>query len=206
MVNNYPEIFTRATAAKTQGLYFEVCPKLAPWQKSVRDRAFKQHYLGGSDHPYHYKHWFWSVYTFTRGGWKLGEDSKRVVAYYPQSTAAGNIKEAALRLLDPTCKNYIGDLYFGQTPLRAMVHDSILVEVPEQLAERCIERMVAEMVAPIPEQPCPAEWGLGPQLSIGVSVKAGKDWLDMKEIDLAEVGVASDTAVREAEEEAEAVA
>jgi len=203
MVNNYPEIFTRASAQKTQSIYFEVCPKLGPWQKSVRDRAFKQHYLGGDEHPFKYKHWFWSVYVYNQASqsWKPGEDSKRVVAYFPQSTSAGVIKEASLRLMAPGTPSYIGDLYYGQTPVRALVHDSILVEVPKTKQDECIERMVTEMTRAIPEQPCPAGWNMGAQLSIGVSVKTGTDWLAMSEVNLGQLGVAADTAVRAAEEE-----
>lgn len=199
MVNNYPEIFTRSSAEAVQRLYFELCPKLQKWQTQVRLRAAKNGYLGGSDHPFKYKHWFWNVFNYNKksGKWTLGEDSKRAVAFYPQSTAAGVLHEACLRLLDQGGSSYIGDLYFGKTPLRAIVHDSILLEVPEEKLDRAIECLVSEMTKPIVEQS---------GLKIDVAVKVGKDWLDMEEIDLREVGVASDTAVREAEEDEEASA
>lgn len=179
MVNNYPEIFDRRSAEATQRLYFEVCPKLAAWQEAVRRRAAKQGFLGGSDHPFNYKHWFWVVYNYNSRtkSWSQGEDSKRCVAYYPQSTAAGVVKEAALALVNPEDPGFIGDLYFGRTPIRALVHDSILVEVPDAKVEEARAKMTSVMERPIRQQPMDPSWGLGEFLQIGVEPKIGSDWM-----------------------------
>lgn len=204
MVNNYPELFTLAAAEKLQRLYLDLCPKLGAFQKHVRDFAHKHHYLGGSDHPFRYKHWFWRVYAYNAksGNWSFGEDANKVVAYLPQSTAAGVIKDAALRLMDPDSPWYIGDLFGGRTPIRALVHDSILIEVPKKKQEFAVQALVEEMIKEIKCQPCSPEWGLGSYLSIPVAVKAGPDWLNMENVNF-EVGVASDTKVIEEEEEEE---
>lgn len=193
LVNNYPELFTRTSADKIRSLFLSLCPKLGEFQSRVVNFANRHHYLGGQDHPFGYKHWFWNI----------KEDAKRAIAYYPQSTAAGVIKEAALRLMDPDGGNYIGELFNGRTPIRALVHDSILLEVPVQKRDFAIQCLVNEMTKPIMQQPLPVEWKMGSHLSIGVAVKSGFDWLKMEKVKISEIGVASDTKIYEEEEEDE---
>lgn len=207
MVANYPELFTIKSAEATQALYFELCPGLKQWQDSVRRIAAKQHYLGGRDHPFNYKHWFWAVVSWDHKNqeWVFGEDSKRVVAFYPQSTSAGVLKEAVLRLFDPENHPdlYVGDVFFGDSPVRALIHDSVLLEVPKDKAEETIARVVKSMTMPIAQQPNPPEWHAqhGTHLSIDVAVKVGSNWADMHNYDIQELGVAWDTAVPEKEED-----
>lgn len=191
--------------------------------------------------PFGYKHWFWSIYSYSRisnttamntrarcrkqgtipllaeiNGIHyrigLGEDAKRVLAMLPSSTAAGVLKEKMLALFaDPSHESYIGDAYFGRTPLRAPIHDSLLLEVPTGIWDYVLEVVCREMLRPIPEQPCPAEWEMGPALSIGIDAKAsgeGGSWEDCDDIaipsaDELGVGVAGDAAVWEAAEDEE---
>lgn len=200
MVELFPETFPRLRDAEAlQELYFHLCPKLKPWQESVMQRAAKQNFVGGGDHPFHYKHWFWEVYTYRNKKWSLGPDARRAVAFYPQSTAAGIIKEAALRLTKPG-PFYIGDLWKGKTPIRALVHDSILFELPKEKLDYAVDKVVKSMMLPIIAQPNPVEWNLGSHLTIGVEVKAGENWQDMDTYKVGD-GVAYDTPVREQEEE-----
>jgi hypothetical protein len=169
-----PKVFPTLAAAKAvQGLYFELVPKLPAWQHHLRERAAAQHFLGGNDHPFRYKHWFWDVVSWDprRQIRVPGRDWNRVVAYYPQSTAAGVLFEAVLRLVDPDSPFYVADLYHGLTPLRALIHDSILAEVPINVLDRYAERLVGSMTQPVPE--------LG-GLVISVDVKVGRDWGSMK--------------------------
>jgi len=163
-------------------------------------------------HPFQYKHWFWSIYAYKRltraqelrllaKYQKLGQaapityinnqpfrlsrgpDANRAIADYPQSIAAGDLKEVELRLFaDPDGPSYIGDAYFGKTPLRAPIHDSLLLEVPFRQWDRVVERVTLEMQRPIVEQPLPAAWGLGPHLQIGIAAKAGENWQDTEDI------------------------
>jgi uracil-DNA glycosylase family 4 len=147
-------------------------------------------------HPFGYRHWFWSVYVYKRlnvaqalraqkkgsptieiGGQHFrvshGPDANRAIAFYPQSIAAGVLKEALLRLLaDPEAPDYIGDLYYGQTPLRAPVHDSGLFEVPTPKVDHALERITRQMTAPILQQA---------GLTIGVAAKVGFDWASCEE-------------------------
>lgn len=204
LVSYYPDQFSRKSASELQGLFFDLCPKLKAWQKSIRDTAHRLHYLGGANHPFNYKHWFWEVYVYNRGEWRRGGDANRVVAYYPQSTAAGVLYEAALALANPADEAYIGDVFYGSSPIRALIHDSILVEVPKDKVDYTAERMIKAMTRPVVQQPCPDAWGIGEHLQIGVAVKVGKDWANMSKLNK-EVGVASDTSIYEVEEDEEEI-
>jgi hypothetical protein len=162
------------------------------------------------DHPYGYRHWFWDVLSYRpcdeftarkwladpirrsrivplHGRWfktTLGNDANRVVAFYPQSTASGRLKEAELDLFaDPDADEYIGDAYFGRTPLLVPVHDSLLLHVPVRGWDRVVEIVARAMQRPSMHLPIPETWGWGSHLSIGISMKAGKNWLEMEEID-----------------------
>jgi uracil-DNA glycosylase family 4 len=244
MVLQFPEIFpTKKVAEEYAAIFNHMAPKAGPFQRAIRELAFKQHYLGGPGvHPFGSKHWFWSVYTFkkiTPGQyWKilrvcrqqgmddsaapvtiingqyfkisLGEDGKRVVAFLPQSTTAGKLKEVMLRLFDPASPSYIGQIADGLTPLRAPIHDSLLLDIPARLFDLVAEAVFREMQRPFQQLPCPPEWGLGPYLSTGVSAKTGKvgqSWADLEDLDVpkfAELGVGSDRiATAPVEEDAE---
>jgi hypothetical protein len=163
------------------------------------------------DHPFGYRHNFWDVLAYrpadevTTRRWlkdpKMagrivylhgrpfkvvwGGDSKRVIAYFPQSTGAGALKRAELRLFHPYAsdllggdfdRDYIGDAYFGRTPLLHPIHDALLLHVPNRIFDRVAEIVIRVMQDGIPELPCPLAWGLGPTLRIGVEASAGRTW------------------------------
>jgi DNA polymerase len=212
MVLQFPHLFpTQASAEKFAKVFERMAPGVAKWQTEMQVKASRQHFLGGEDHPFKYKHWFWSVYSYKRltttqyyrlvkkyagaeppcvsinGQWfrvSLGEDGKRVLAFYPQSIAAGILKEAMLRLFaEPENSSYIGDVYFGRTPLRAPIHDSLLLEIPDRAWDRTVEIVCQEMQRPVVEQPLPAGWGRGGDyVAIGIAAKAGHDWAAMEEV------------------------
>ena len=215
MRNNYPDIFkTVAEATRVQNIYMAVCPKLAEWQRSLIQRANRQGYLGGDEHPFKYRHWFWDVINHKRlkksqyeaqlkkkmqviendaGYWSVqyGEDAKRAIAFFPQSTAGGVLKEAMLSLFDPDVPDtYIGDKFYGRTPFRMPIHDSLFLEVPNNQVDFVLERLVSVMSRPVTQQPCPAEWGIGQEdgLKIGVDVEIGKDWSKMQSVNIANYG------------------
>lgn len=197
--------------------YNQMAPKIRDFHKSIRLQAHKDHYLGGNSHPFKYKHWFWSVLQYRmitaaqamvkrkNGGWvdtingrdfevTWGDDSKRAIAFFPQSIAAGILMEAMLKLFLPWIREtYIGNAYYGATPLRAPIHDSLLQEIPKRIVAEVIRRVLAAKTAPIPELPMPAEWGMGTHLSIGVDAKFGEDWGHMKKWDPTAAWQAPDT-------------
>lgn len=183
MANNYPEIFPSPGPAKTlQNLYFAVCPGLLPWQTTIRNLAAKQGFLGGDTHPFGFKHYFWNVYTYDArtGAWGFGDDAKRCVAFFPQSTAYGVLAEACLTMMSPDNSYYVGDLGpGGKTPIRALIHDSVLAEVPEAHKEAFTSRATLAMEAPVKQLPCLDSWGIGEYLSFGTEAKTGPNWGEM---------------------------
>src|SRR5262249_42186662 len=113
----------------------------------------------------------------------LGEDGKRVLAFYPQSIAAGVLKEALLRVFaNPHAPSDVGDGYYGEKALRAPVHDSLLLEIPDRKWDRTFQTVCMEMQRPVLEQPLPPEWGRAGAVSIGIAAKAGADWADMEDL------------------------
>lgn len=210
MKERMPDLFpTVASAEKFRQLFFSLAPRVHDWQLFGQSTAAKQHYLGGPrQHPFSYKHWFWNVHNYVRidrdkalrlqaadkpirefnNAWfeiRLGDDAKRCVAFYPQSTAAGIIRLCGLRLFAPPAAqeeafdrtypdSYIGDRYFSQTPLRAIIHDSFLMEVPDALLADTIDRALGEMRRPVAEMPLP--WAPDENLTLDAAVKVGKNW------------------------------
>lgn len=154
------------------------------------------------DHPFGYRHWFWDVLSYqptdevTARKWlkdhnrreritylhgrpfKIiwGGDSKRVIAFYPQSTAAGVLKRAELRLFHPDSPDYIGDAYFGRTPLLGPIHDALFLHVPNRIYDRVLAIVTRVMQDEIPQLPLPVEWKMGNFLRIGVEAKGGLNW------------------------------
>jgi len=177
---------TVKVAEKEIAAFDAVAPAVPKWQTQTRFKAHKQHYLGGTDHPFKFKHWFWDVYTYSNGDWKPGADFNRVVAYYPQSTAAGIIYESALNMTDMADPDNIWGYYYEEdqpkTPIRALIHDSVLLEVLENSKDEVIEKVAKVMTRPVRQMPCPPEWGVGEYLTVGVAVKVGKNWAEMEEV------------------------
>lgn len=123
---------------------------------------------------------------------KRGNDGNRVIAFLPQSTAAAIIRLCALRLFTPPAwrkyvfgqpdafmSNYIGDIYYGRTPLRAIIHDSFLLEVPDAHVAMVIARVLQEMRRPVAEMPLP--WDTSQHLTLDAAVKVGKCWAPASE-------------------------
>lgn len=179
---------TFASIDEAEGLmqfYFSLCPKLEQWHKQVRTLAHAQGFLGGNDHPYKFKSWFWDVMHWDSRLGKLvrGADWNKVIAYYPQSTAAGNLYDAVLDMTNPGLDTYVGDLYYGRTPIRALIHDEILAEVPNDKVAEYIAKAYTVMSAPIQCQPLPKAWGMGPYMVHSVEIKMGQNWAEMEKVD-----------------------
>lgn len=182
MIKVDPKLFPSvAVATSLQNFYLSLMPKLRDWQRAVRVKAANQNFLGGDDHPYHFKHWFWDVMKMDRfGGSSPGSDWNKVVAFYPQSTAAGNLYDTMLWLQDASSPYYVGDMYNGSTPLRAFIHDSILAEVPLSRKDEYIEKLKGAMTQPIKVQPLP--WDPSNYLTIQADVKVGSNWGTMETV------------------------
>lgn len=124
----------------------------------------------------------------------LGEDSKRVIAMYPQSNSAGKLKEAELTLFHYESDDYIGEVAEGRTPLIAPIHDSLLLHVPDRIHEWVLERVVEVMRRPAWQMPCPAEWGIGSHIRTNVAVKispVGGSWGDVEDLAIPDMAPAT---------------
>jgi uracil-DNA glycosylase family 4 len=175
MVLTEPETFgSLKEATRIQEIYLNLFPELAKWQHAVQLQAEKDGFLRN---PFGYVHRFFRVFNYELEGgrWekKPGEDANRVLAFLPQSTAAGIIKDAMLRLYQNRFEEA------GQY-LRLQVHDSLLAEAPESKIAEVRAVIEEEMTRPIPELRLPASYNLGDYLSIGVEGKQGKRWGECK--------------------------
>ena len=163
-----------ATLNQVMNIYRELFPAIPKWQDAVRLKADKEGYLTNA---FGYVHRFNRVYDWVkRGGqWesKLGLDASRVLAFFPQSNAAGILKEATLRLFYDHFESA------GQY-LRLVIHDEIFLEIPCNKVADVLELVQIEMERPIPELPIPPEWGMGPYLSIDTETKVGFRWSEME--------------------------
>jgi hypothetical protein len=178
-----PHLFpTIHEAEDLQAYYYTLVPKLAKWHSQVRTLANAQGFLGGDDHPYRFKAWFWDVmhYESRRDRMVRGADWNKVVAYYPQSSSAGNLFDAMLMLTDPEGPCFIGDFYHGQTPIRALIHDEILAEVPIPKLDEYYSRLDMAMTHPVKCQPLPKNWDMGEYMIHRAEIKVGDNWADME--------------------------
>ena len=169
MHEEYPNEFPTVKAAQErQDFLFSTKPgqDIRKWQRSTLDRAHAERML---QNPWGYKHYFYDVYHYSSdvGDWVMGDDAKRAVAFVPQSTASAIQTEVLLNIVErhPWMVPY----------LRLIIHDAIVLEVPERDAERAARVLTQEMTHPWPELQ---------GLAIGAETKIGKNLADMKEISL----------------------
>ena len=173
MVQAEPDTFPNVKyAAQLQETYFEVAAPIRKWQLQTQLEA---HTNGFLRNPYHYIHRFTHVFRHVKedGKWvrKPGDQANDVLAFLPQSTAAGIIKEAMLRLWEDDQLRPL---------LRLQVHDSLLLEVPLDQLDEVRGKLVACMAQPVVELPLPASYGMGPALQIDVDTKVGERWGGMR--------------------------
>jgi len=168
-----PESFPTVKAARElQAMYFDICPEVKVWQEHTVAMADKHGYLRN---PFGYLHRFWQVRGWKRdpdGRWvaSWGEDAKRALAFLPQSTASGLLKEALLRLRHTAVAPY----------LRLQVHDSLLCEIPEDEVDEICRLLQEELEKPSAYLPLDPAWGMGDYLSIGTETKTGPNWGEME--------------------------
>lgn len=161
----WPDLFPSVGAAKKiQDLYFStLARKVRRWQQDVLNLAYHQHFLEG---PYGYRHYFWDVLHYVGKQLEWGTDAKKAVAFLPQSTGAGLISEAILRI-------------YRQFPevfkwLKWMIHDSLIAMVPNSELSYGIGVMKACME--YPEKRLDG-------LSVEVEIEVGKNWGELHEYD-----------------------
>jgi hypothetical protein len=178
-----PKLFPSiAIAEASQQFYLDLLPALPVWHKEVRQKAAEQNFLGGKDHPWRFKHWFWDVlqYDPKKNGMVPGSDWNKVIAYYPQSSTAGILYDTVLDLHDPESPNFVGDMKDGDTPLIALIHDEILADVPKKRRDEFCEKLTHSMTREIRLQKLDPRWSMGEYLRIATEVRVGPSWADME--------------------------
>lgn len=194
----YPEVFpTVKSAASLQDLYFDLFPGIRKWHKELCHRVdgtkkrSADQVEGSIDpwtlgvchvvNPFGYVHRFYNVLDWDRvelpngqHEWfsSFGEDAKRLISFFPQSTAAAIIKRAAKLV-------WYDYPDVGQT-LRLLIHDEMFGEAKEGDIDHCLEVSRVVMEAPIPELPLDPTWELGEYVTVGSEAKVGRTWATMR--------------------------
>ena len=162
------------TVAKVMDVYFNLFPEIKKWHQSVLLQAEKDGFIRN---PFGYVHRFSRVFEYTRigGKWEKepGPEANKVIAFGPQSTAAGIIKEAMLRL-------YYDRFEEAGQWLRLLIHDELFFETPEDRVDAVDAVVQEEMGKPVPELRLPASFNMGECLGILTESKRGKRWGEMK--------------------------
>jgi DNA polymerase I-like protein with 3'-5' exonuclease and polymerase domains len=155
-------------------IYKELFPEIPRWQTQLLHQVHRDGFL---KNPYDYIHRFHQPFKFTKIGtqWEKspGSDANAIWAFLPQSTAAGIMKEALLRL-------YFERFEEAGQYLRLTVHDELLSEVTEEFIDQELRVKEEEMGKLIPVLPLPSSYAMGSHLSIGVESKVGKAWGGMR--------------------------
>lgn len=155
-------------------IYFELFPEIRIWHKTLLAQADRDGYVRN---PFGYVHRFFRVFEWEKVGdqWQKapGPDANKVIAFGPQSSAAGIIKEAMLRL-------YFDRFEEAGQFLRLLIHDELFTEVPIDRVHAVDAVLKEEMEKPIKCMPLPPEWGMGEYLNINTEEKIGERWGEMK--------------------------
>lgn len=157
--------------AQLMGIYKELFPSIPRWHNTTRLQAHESKLLRNA---FGYVHRFNAVYSYKRnplGEWEkvLGDDAEAVLAFRPQSNAAGMMKEALMRL-------YFDRFEEAGQYLRLTIHDEILFQCPEDKYEQVDQIVQEEMEKPVPQMPLPESYGLGTHLMVYTEPKKGDRW------------------------------
>lgn len=163
--DEYPEYFpTERAAREMQDLYFSLPPgqEVRKWHSKVLNEAHLKTVLRNH---FDYQHRFYEVFKYDsrKKAQVLGHDAKRAVAFIPQSDASAIQTEVLLRLAAyPDILDW----------LRLIIHDEVVLEIPEEAVDYCGQIVYTEMLRPMRE--------LG-GLTIGAEVKVGRNLAEMSE-------------------------
>jgi DNA polymerase I-like protein with 3'-5' exonuclease and polymerase domains len=152
-------------------LILRLFPRVALFQKTIREKAHRQGYLisrwGGIRR-------FNSVFVrdIKYGGYKPGEDSEKSIAYLPATDAFGKIREAMIELYQLGLDEKYG--------LCNSVHDSLVFNCPKIYSDEAIEKVkeIMEKPASVLVHPQLAPDGLICQ----VEVKVGQNWASYDQV------------------------
>jgi DNA polymerase I-like protein with 3'-5' exonuclease and polymerase domains len=156
-------------------LYKELFPEIPRWHRSVLLQVEKDGFLRN---PFGYQHRFFRPFDYKRdqnNDWQKeqGADANKIWAFLPQSSAAGIIKDAMLRLFQnrfEECGQY----------LRLLIHDELFLEVPEGIVDNVDVVLTEEMERPIEQMPLLLDYNMGEFFMVGTEAKRGQRWGEMR--------------------------
>lgn len=159
--------------AYVMDVYHELFPEIAKWHNTIRLQAHHDGYLRNA---YGYVHRFNAVFSYKmkNGMWDRvhGDDAEAVLAFNPQSNAAGIMKESLLRL-------YFDRFEEAGQYLRMTIHDEIFWECPPDKQDSVDAVVKEEMEHPIMVLPLPASYNMESHLIILTEGKSGARWGEM---------------------------
>ena len=174
ILNETGREFPVTLVKKVMDIYFDLFPAIKKWHASTLAQTDRDGYIRN---PFGYVHRFYRVYEWEKIGtqWQKepGPDANKVIAFGPQSSAAGIIKEAMLRMF----QNHYEAV--GQY-IRLLIHDEVFTEVPEDKVDEIDALMQLEMERPISCMPMMPEWNMGDNLIILTEAKKGPRWGEMR--------------------------
>lgn len=167
-------VFDVKLIQRLMDIYRELFPEIPKWQHDLRLQADRDGYIRNA---FNYCHRFNHVFAWQKvgGRWerKAGDDAEAVLAFKPQSNAAGIMKESLLRL-------YFDRFEEAGQYLRMTIHDEVFTQVPIGMEEKVDAILKEEMERPIIQLPLPESYGLGPHLVVLTESKMGTPWGRMK--------------------------
>jgi DNA polymerase I-like protein with 3'-5' exonuclease and polymerase domains len=162
------------TIKRVMDIYYELFPKIKKWHWSALLQVESDGFL---KNPFGYVHRFSRAMDYEWINGKChkspGVDANKVWAFLPQSTAAGIIKEAMLRLFFNRYEEA------GQY-LRLLIHDELFSECPIDIVDKVDAIVQEEMERPIQCMPLPDSYNMGSHLIVGTEGKKGYRWGQMK--------------------------
>lgn len=172
--SHYPKWFKIVKdAAIALALYYDVFPLIPKWHERICLQVDKTSIIYNS---FGHAHRFHDVLKWEKHGsewsWDYSNDSKRLIAFGPQSDASLIGKRALKRCY----YNYPDSMARW---LRLFNHDEIFTETPIKRADEADSILEFEMGQPIPELTMDPTWGFGTALAIDTEGKRGPDWYNM---------------------------
>ena len=184
MHDEYPKTFKDVrVAAYYQDMYYELFPELQRWHEATCQQVGGKRGTTFFRAPFGYVHRYYRVIEWKKqeGGdgkdawkWKYGEDAKRLIAFGPQNTAGGILKEGTLGFWE----RYVQFRDF----LRVLIHDELFGMCPRRQAEEVLAAMKDVMERPIECLPLDPSWGMGEYLQIASEGSIGGVWSEMKKV------------------------
>lgn len=170
----YPHWFPKVKdAAEVLSFFYEVFPSINQWHERLCRQVDRSAVVINA---FGHTHRFYQVLNWEKRGadwiWSYSDDSKRLIAFNPQSNAA-LIGKRALKKCYYDYPESVGRW------LRLFIHDEIFGMCPKERQDEMDSILQFEMEKEIPEIRLDPTWGFGDYLRIESEGKAGPSWDDM---------------------------